>query len=93
MHGHQSGSCAERVRLPQKRRSKDGCDGKAWTPTELRALEDGVVALGAGRAAEVCEQVLASALAWSDLLGEAWTAVSSCREAYGTACIDSSRDY
>lgn len=51
------------MRAPQKRRSKDSaaCDGKAWTHAELRALEDGLVALGAGRAAELRAQVLASA--------------------------------
>lgn len=53
------GSYAERMRLLQKRRSKDSatCDGKAWTHAELRALEDGLVALGAGRAAELRLQV------------------------------------
>ena len=58
-HGGQSGSRAERMRAPQKRRSKDSapCDGKAWTHAELRALEDGLVALGAGRAADLRQQV------------------------------------
>ena len=61
-HGRQSGSRAEHMRALQKRRSKDSaaCDGKAWTHAELRALEDGLVALGAGRAAELRAQVPAT---------------------------------
>ena len=63
MLSSQSHSRAERMRAPQKRRSKGSgpFDGKAWTHAELRALEDGLVALGAGRAADLRAQVLANA--------------------------------
>lgn len=33
------------------------CGGKAWTHKELKALEDGLVCLGAGRVADLREQV------------------------------------
>ncbi|KAK9815748.1 hypothetical protein WJX72_008847 [[Myrmecia] bisecta] len=36
--------------------------GKLWTKPELKSLEDRLIALGAGRSAEVCEQASLSAL-------------------------------
>ena len=38
-------------------RKLSDCGGKAWTPKELKALEDGLVCLGAGRVADLREQV------------------------------------
>ena len=85
MHGHHSGSRAERARLLQKRRSKDDAGGKTWTHKELRALEDGLVALGAGRAGELREQVLANARAEKSFDAEdhALAATASCGASEG----------
>ncbi|KAK9833308.1 hypothetical protein WJX81_005199 [Elliptochloris bilobata] len=52
---------ADGVAGKRKRRSKgqrrlDDGGGKAWTHKELKAVEDGLVALGTGRAAELREQ-------------------------------------
>ena len=47
----------ERQGRGKRQRKLGDCGGKAWTHKELKALEDGLVCLGAGRVADLRAQV------------------------------------